>query len=51
VGKTDLGTDQLPAPNRPLIAGDLGFHHHSEAHVISASDWKACTFTDRHFKP
>jgi (4-O-methyl)-D-glucuronate---lignin esterase len=52
VGKTDLGTDQMPAPDHPLITGDLAFHYHSEAHVISASDWKAfLEFTDRYFKP
>jgi hypothetical protein len=52
VGKADLGTATMPEPDHPLITGDLAFHYHSEAHVISASDWKAfLEFTDRYFKP
>jgi hypothetical protein len=51
VGKKDLGTDQMPQPNAPVMTGDLAFHYHSEGHTISPSDWKAfLAFTDRYFK-
>jgi hypothetical protein len=51
VGKADLGTAQMPAPDTPVMTGDLAFHYHSEGHLISASDWKAfLEFADRYFK-
>ena len=41
----------MPAPDTPVMTGDLAFHYHSEGHLISASDWKAfLEFADRYFK-
>jgi hypothetical protein len=51
LGKEDLGTTQLPPLDTPLIKGDLGFHYHTGAHAILASDWEAfLKFTDKYFK-
>jgi hypothetical protein len=52
LGKADLGTSEMPAPDTPLITGDLGFHYHTGGHAITLSDWKAfLEFADRHLKP
>ena len=52
LGKKDLGTSEGPPLDKPLITGDLGFHYHTGAHTITASDWKAfLDFADRHFQP
>lgn len=40
LGKRDLGTEQMPALDQPLLAGDLSFHCHSGGHAITAEDWK-----------
>jgi hypothetical protein len=41
LGKKDLGTDQLPPLDTPLIAADLGFLYHAGGHAIMAGDWNA----------
>lgn len=41
LGKKDLGTNELPPLDTPLIAGDLGFLYHTGGHTIMSSDWKA----------
>jgi hypothetical protein len=52
LGKKDLGTEEFPPLDTPLITGDLGFHYHTGGHTITASDWKAfLEFADRHLKP
>lgn len=51
LGRTDLGTTELPPLDTPLIAGDLGFLYHTGPHAITAADWKAfLDFADRHLK-
>ena len=51
LGKQDLGANQFPAVDTPLISGDLGFHYHTGAHAILDSDWEAfLKFTDKYFK-
>jgi hypothetical protein len=50
VGKKDLGTDQLPALDTPLTAGDLGWHYHTGGHAATPEDWKAfLTFLAKYF--
>ncbi len=52
VGRTDLGTTELPALDHPLVTGDLGFLYHTGAHTIAPGDWQAfLEFADRHFPP
>jgi hypothetical protein len=52
VGKKDLGTDQFPEVDHPLIDGDLAYQYHHEGHVIAASDWQAfLTFAARYLSP
>jgi hypothetical protein len=52
LGKTDLGTSELPPLDHPLTSGTLGFHYHTGGHTITASDWTAfLEFADRHLKP
>ena len=52
LGKKDLGTDQLPALDAPLIAGDLGFLYHTGGHTITAGDWAAfLEFAGRTLRP
>jgi hypothetical protein len=51
LGKRDLGTTEFPAPDRPLIEGDLAWHYHTGGHSITPSDWAAfLDFADRHLK-
>ncbi len=38
LGKRGLGTDQMPAPDVEVIAGDLGFRYHTGGHTDSL-DW------------
>jgi hypothetical protein len=52
LGKKDLGTNERPPLDTPLISGDLGFHYHTGGHTITAEDWKAfLDFADRHLEP
>ena len=51
LGKRDLGTDKMPAPDTPLIAGDLAFHEHTGGHVVTPEKWQLfLKFADRYFK-
>jgi len=52
LGKKDLGTSEPPPLDVALIAGDIGFLHHTGGHTITPEDWKAfLEFADRHLKP
>ena len=51
LGKRDLGTDKMPVPDTPLIAGDLAFHEHTGGHVVTPEEWQLfLKFADRYFK-
>ena len=41
LGKKDLGVSELPALDKPVIDGDLGWHYHTGGHAATAADWKA----------
>ena len=41
LGKTDLGTTELPPLDTPLTKGDLGWHYHTGGHTATPADWKA----------
>ncbi len=52
VGKKDLGTNEGPPLDTPLITGDLGFHYHTGGHMITASDWNAfLNFAGKYLQP
>jgi hypothetical protein len=38
LGKKDMGTAEMPAPDAPLIAGDIGFRFHAGGHT-DLPDW------------
>jgi hypothetical protein len=41
LGKTDLGTTQIPPLDTPLTKGDIGWHYHTGGHAATPADWKA----------
>jgi len=49
LGKTDLGTAEMPAPDHELIDGDIGFRLHTGGHT-DLPDWPAfLQFADKYF--
>jgi len=52
LGKTDLGTTEMPALDVPLTTGTLAYLEHDGGHVISPLDWKTFfDFAGRHLSP
>ena len=50
LGKTDLGTTQMPAPDAPLVNGDLAFNEHTGGHTVTPAEWDLfLKFADRYF--
>ena len=50
-GERGLGTDQFPAPDRPLRGDRIGYHLRPGAHDITPYDWaQFLEFADRHLK-
>jgi hypothetical protein len=50
LGKQDLGTTNMPAPDEALIAGDLAFREHAGGHT-DLPDWPTfLKFADKYFK-
>jgi hypothetical protein len=50
LGKQDLGTTNMPAPNEALIAGNLAFREHAGGHT-DLPDWPTfLKFADKYFK-
>lgn len=41
LGKSDVGTTNLPALDSPQISGSLGFLFHTGKHTITPADWQA----------
>lgn len=39
--KKDLGCNELPPLDVPVIEGELGFLYHTGGHTITAADWNA----------
>ena len=51
LGKSDLGTTELPALDVPVAAGTLAYLDHEGPHTINPLDWKTfLDFADRHLK-
>jgi hypothetical protein len=50
LGKQDMGTTSLPAPDEELISGDLAFREHAGGHT-DLPDWPTfLKFADKYFK-
>ena len=50
-GAKDLGTNQWPAPEVPLIAGDLAYYYHTGPHAITPADWVVfLNFADKYWQ-
>ena len=51
LGKKDLGVTEMPAPDTPLVAGDLAFHEHTGGHTVTETEWDLfLEFADRYFE-
>jgi (4-O-methyl)-D-glucuronate---lignin esterase len=49
LGRKDLGTSELPAPDAALVSGDIGFRLHAGGHT-DLPDWPVfLKFADRYF--
>ena len=51
LGAQDLGTDQMPAIDRPIMH-TIGFHVRTGKHAVTSFDWdQFLTFADMHLRP
>ena len=51
LGAQDLGTDEMPALNRPIMH-TIGFHVRTGKHAVTSFDWdQFLTFADMHLRP
>ncbi|HYP15138.1 MAG TPA: acetylxylan esterase [Bryobacteraceae bacterium] len=49
-GKQGLGTDEMPAPEKPIMKS-VGYHLRTGKHDVTAYDWdRYCDFADSHWK-
>ncbi len=52
LGKSDLGTTEMPALDVPVATGTLAYLDHDGPHTINALDWKTfLDFADRNLQP
>jgi hypothetical protein len=50
-GAKDLGTTVWPAPEAPVISGDLAYYYHTGPHAITPADWVVfLNFADKYWK-
>ncbi len=50
LGAQDLGTDEMPALNQPIMH-TLGFHYRTGKHEVTAFDWdRFLAFADMHLR-
>ena len=50
LGARDLGTTSYPAPDTPVITGDLGFNLHTGGHTATPGEWATFVeFLSRYF--
>jgi hypothetical protein len=38
-GKKDLGVTAFPAPDSPVVNGDLAFNYHTGGHTLTETEW------------
>lgn len=51
LGLKGVGATRWPAPDTPLISGDLGYLYHTGGHMITSEDWTTfLKFADKYFK-
>ena len=51
LGRKDLGTDQFPPLETPLVDGDIGFRQHSDGHTPGPNWPTFIEFASRYFAP
>jgi len=50
LGKKDLGATEMPAPDAPLVDGDIAFNEHTGGHLVTPTEWQLfLKFADRYF--
>lgn len=50
LGKKDLGTTEMPAPDAPLVTGDVAFNEHTGGHTVTPTEWQLfLKFAGRYF--
>ncbi len=50
LGVKDLGTEQLPELDQPVVTGRLAFHYHSKGHQSVPEDWRLfLEFSERNY--
>ncbi len=51
LGKKDLGATEFPAPDSPIVGGELAFNYHTGPHTLTLTEWKLfLDFLSRYFK-
>ena len=51
LGKKDLGVNAFPAPDSPVVSGELAFNYHTGPHTLTQTEWKLfLDFLARYFK-
>jgi hypothetical protein len=51
LGAKDLGVTEMPALDKPVADGSLGYHYHSSGHTVLPADWKTFfDFAARHYQ-
>ena len=50
LGRTGLGVEEMPAPDRP-VGASIGYHLRTGKHALTAYDWEQyLDFADRHLR-
>jgi hypothetical protein len=51
LGKKDLGVTEFPAPDSPVVSGELAFNYHTGGHTLTMTEWNLfLNFLSRYFK-
>jgi hypothetical protein len=51
LGKKDLGVTDFPAPDSPVVNGELAFNYHTGGHTLTLQEWNLfLDFLGRYFK-
>lgn len=51
LGKKGVGVTEFPAPDSPVMSGELAFNYHTGPHQVTATEWRLFVeFLGRYFK-